>query len=191
MGKTSDPPPSGELVLVNYYHETSSTHADNSRDVKLAPHGATQRRRPLACWAGYPNSAYWVAAKWPSRAPLASCSTPRAACTPSSSRVPMQPCMRPSAQAAGAIASTSRAWMSMRTTSSTSSATCARRGEERARTVLPTQDRRAQRQGDRRRSTASLEASDTWNGRPGHFHPRGRALRLDRVSGQLGHRRRL
>lgn len=40
MAKTQDPAPSGKLVLVNYFHETSSTHADTSRDVVLVPHGA-------------------------------------------------------------------------------------------------------------------------------------------------------
>lgn len=40
MGKTINPPPSGRLDLVHYFHETSSTHADTSRDVVLIPHGA-------------------------------------------------------------------------------------------------------------------------------------------------------
>lgn len=42
MAKTQDPAPSGKLDLVHYFHETSSTHADTSRDVILVPHGATE-----------------------------------------------------------------------------------------------------------------------------------------------------
>lgn len=41
MAKTQDPAPSGQLDLVHYFHETSSTHADTYRDVVLRPHGAT------------------------------------------------------------------------------------------------------------------------------------------------------
>lgn len=41
MATTRDPAPSGRLDLVHYFHETSSTHADTSRDVILTPHGAT------------------------------------------------------------------------------------------------------------------------------------------------------
>ena len=41
MAKTQDPAPSGKLDLVHSFHETSSTHADTSRDVVLIPHGPT------------------------------------------------------------------------------------------------------------------------------------------------------
>lgn len=38
---TKDPAPSGKLNLVQYFRESASTHVDTTRDVTLAPHGAT------------------------------------------------------------------------------------------------------------------------------------------------------
>ncbi|KGH30853.1 MULTISPECIES: hypothetical protein [Comamonas] len=39
MAVTRDPAPSGKLKLVDYFHETSSTHVDTSREIVLVPHG--------------------------------------------------------------------------------------------------------------------------------------------------------
>ena len=39
MAVTRDPAPSGKLTIVDYFHETSSTHADTSREIVLVPHG--------------------------------------------------------------------------------------------------------------------------------------------------------
>lgn len=37
MATTNDPDPTGKLMLVDYFHETSSTHYDESRKIALAP----------------------------------------------------------------------------------------------------------------------------------------------------------
>lgn len=39
MAINRDPAPSGKLTLVDSFHETSSGHADTSREIVLVPHG--------------------------------------------------------------------------------------------------------------------------------------------------------